>query len=69
VTSRIDRREAIFDDESFVAEGIGARSVWTGLKRQICLGDELFVEQTDHAGGEEGREQDAGEGLALVVRC
>jgi hypothetical protein len=55
--------------ESFVAEGIGARSVWTKLKRQIYLGDERFVEQTDRAGGEEGREQDAGESLTLVVRC
>ncbi len=31
--------------ESFVAEGIGARSVWTGLKRQIYLGDARFVER------------------------
>ena len=75
VTSRGDRREAIYEDDAdraqfleilgevvatfnrachrkalrryvaFVSEGIAGASIWRGLRCQIYLGDEAFVER------------------------
>ncbi len=39
-----ERRQARIDYEVFVAEGVGRGSVWEGLKHQVFLGSDGFVE-------------------------
>ncbi|NEV64919.1 transposase [Thiorhodococcus minor] len=41
-----DRAEAVAGYRRFVAEGVGAPSLWRELKSQIYLGSEAFVERT-----------------------
>ncbi len=38
------RARAVAAYERFVREGIGGDSIWAGLKRQVFLGDDAFVE-------------------------
>lgn len=42
------RTEARQRYRQFVAEGLGQGSIWTGLRQQIYLGDERFVERMQH---------------------
>ena len=39
------RSRAVTAYERFVREGIGGDSIWAGLKRQVFLGDDAFVER------------------------
>jgi hypothetical protein len=41
-SNRLEARESY---KRFVAEGIGRKSVWRDLRRQIYLGDERFIER------------------------
>ncbi len=41
----VSRNDAISSYINFVREGIGLPSVWGGLKQQLYLGDEKFVEK------------------------
>ena len=40
----------------FVQEGIGATSIWSGLNRQVFLGDDGFVERTQRNLGDESED-------------
>ena len=66
ITSRGDRREAIYVSQfgldrgeacqhyrRFVLDGVG-RGIWEGLRQQIYLGDEAFVERMQNKAKIEG---------------
>jgi len=41
-----DSREAAIENyQNFVREGIGLSPVWSGLKKQVFLGDEQFIDE------------------------
>lgn len=46
-----DRRQCQKRYAAFVAEGLGQASVWEGLRHQVFLGSDHFVEQTAGASG------------------
>ena len=39
------RRSAVVNYHNFVRDGIGLPPIWNGLKKQIFLGDEQFVDK------------------------